>query len=292
VKPEPDPDEEPLVAALADRGVEAWLLPWDAHDDSPDADLVVLRSTWNYAEQPEAFLRWLQDTAERTALLNPEPVARHNLDKRYLLELAARGLPTVDTLVFDRVPRTANAPRLSRALGARGWRDVVVKPVVGCASLHARHFVDGDSEEAQHFFEALLAERAMMVQPYQRAIEGSGERALVWIDGELTHAVRKTPRFAGDDEQVSDALPISRDEAAVAERALAPFASELLYARIDVVANEVGDPQIMELELVEPSLFLIQHPAALARLADAIARRVRARRRGLGRGGGRHGRRA
>jgi hypothetical protein len=114
----------------------------------------------------------------------------------------------------------------------------------------------------------------VLVQPYLDSVEGHGERALVWIDGELTHAVRKSPRFIGDAEQVSAAVPIADEEAAVARAALAVAPTPLLYARIDVARDEHGAPRVMELELVEPSLFFAQGPAALARLVAALRRQV------------------
>jgi hypothetical protein len=136
----------------------------------------------------------------------------------------------------------------------------------------ARELARGEAHLAR-----LLTQRDVLVQRYAPAVETSGERALVWIDGELTHAVRKSPRFAGEDESVSGALPIAPDEAALAHGLLAGLpaglATQLLYARIDVVRGADG-PELMELELIEPSLFLVQHPPALTRLADALARRL------------------
>ena len=94
----------------------------------------------------------------------------------------------------------------------------------------------------------------------------------MWIAGELTHAIRKSPRFSSGEERVSETLEIADDEREVALRALAPMASRLLYARVDLVRDSEGRPCVMELELVEPSLFLLQHLPALERLADAVAR--------------------
>jgi hypothetical protein len=98
----------------------------------------------------------------------------------------------------------------------------------------------------------------------------------VWIDGELTHAVRKSPRFEGDDESVSAAVGIDDAEAALARRALAAAPGPLVYARIDTALGADGAPVVMELELIEPSLFFPQHPAAAVRFARAIARLVAA----------------
>ena len=96
----------------------------------------------------------------------------------------------------------------------------------------------------------------------------------MWIAGELTHAVRKSPRLHGQDEHVSPAVPIADDERQVAERALAGLDPALLYGRVDLVRDAAGAPMVMELELVEPSLFLLQHPPALARFVGAIRARV------------------
>ena len=122
----------------------------------------------------------------------------------------------------------------------------------------------------------------MLVQAFLPAVEGHGERALVHIDGALTHAVRKQPRFAGDAESVSAAVAALPEEAALAERVLAeagaalglPAAPPLLYARCDVAPGPAGSPVLMELELIEPSLFLAEAPAALERLVRAIAARL------------------
>jgi hypothetical protein len=111
-----------------------------------------------------------------------------------------------------------------------------------------------------------------MVQPYVASVDGYGERSLVWIDGELTHAMRKTPRFVGDAERIDGPFPIADDERAVAEAALAPVAARILYGRVDLARDADGRPMVMELELVEPSLFLARHPPALARFVAAVAR--------------------
>jgi hypothetical protein len=97
---------------------------------------------------------------------------------------------------------------------------------------------------------------------------------MVWIDGEFTHAVRKTPRFAGGVEEVSEAIGMSPAERALGTAALAPFAADLLYARVDVAPGLDGQPVVMELELIEPSLFLLQSPQALERLVAAVRREL------------------
>jgi hypothetical protein len=272
-KPEPDPDEELLVHALARAGLDPAVLAWDDPGAAWDeAALCVLRSTWNYPHHVPEFLAWLRRVAGVTRLYNPLPVVEGNVHKSYLRELAARGLAVVETV---HVPR-GEAPDLAALLAARGWQRAVVKPAISAASFATWRVERDAAAAAQARFAADVASRDTMVQPYMHAVDGSGERALVWIDGALTHAIRKTARFAGDHEHVSPALPIADDERQLAEATLAPLADRLLYARVGVVRDDAGAPRIMELELIEPSLFLAEHPPALTRLVAAIAARARA----------------
>lgn len=270
--PEPDVDEDLLLAALAERDVVARMAAWNDPQEDWDAPVpTLLRSTWDYIHDLPAFERWIGRAAAAAPLWNPADVLIGNLHKRYLLALAARGVPVVPT---DLVARGAAGP-LAQRLEARGWRDVVLKPAVGAGSFETHRLAAGADAAAEALFARLVATRDMLIQPYQASVEVHGERALVWIGGEFTHAVRKSPRFADGVEQVSAALPLSAAERAVGEAALAPLADRLLYARVDVAPDAAGDPQVMELELVEPSLFLLQSPQALSRLAAAVAAKLR-----------------
>ena len=277
VLPEPDPDQEPLLGALREAGLAVEMLAWDDPEARrPGAfDLCVLRSCWNYFRAPAAFLAWCAEAEATSRLLNPLPVVRWNLHKRYLLELEAAGVPVVPTVLLER----GAAADLPGQTADRGWDDVVVKPAVSAASFLTRRFRPGESAAGREFLAALLAERDALVQPYLPSAEGSGERSLVWIDGELGHAVRKSPRLAGEDERVSEAVPIAPAEREVAERAMAVGRARvglpLLYGRVDLLADEAGALRVSELELIEPSLFLVQSPPALERLVRAIVREVR-----------------
>lgn len=269
--PEPDVDEDLLLEALAARAIDARMAAWNDPREDWDAPVpTLLRSTWDYIHDLPAFERWIARAAAAAPLWNPADVLRGNLHKRYLLELAGRGVPVVPTDLVER----GSAGLLADRLAARGWRDVVLKPAVGAGSFETHRFTAGADAAAEALFARLVASRDMLIQPYQASVEAHGERALVWIDGAFTHAVRKSPRFADGVEQVSAALPLSAAERAVGEAALAPLAGRLLYARVDVAPDAAGNPQVMELELVEPSLFLLQAPAALQRLVDGVERRL------------------
>lgn len=262
--PEPDPDEPLLVEALRARGVDVHLAAWDDLGADFAVDLCVIRSTWNYYHAPEAFLAWAARVNRITRLYNPLPVVRWNYNKRYLADLSRAGVPVVPTVYLE--TSVADAMAQLRADTA------VIKPVISAASFETMR-VRGNLTEAEAHAKKIAQRCEAMVQPYVRSVEDYGERSLIWIAGELTHAIRKSPRFGGEHESVSEALPIEPDERALAAAALATVTAPLLYARVDVARDDAGRPMIMELELIEPSLFLMQSPSALHRFADAIVAR-------------------
>ena len=267
--PEPDPDQELLLAALERAGVQAELLPWDdPRADPAPFDLCVLRSCWNYHEDPQAFLDWIDAAAEVTRVANSADVAHWNIHKRYLRKLENAGVPIIPTVWFEQ----GGDVNLAETMTSHAWDDVVLKPAISAASFRTSRFQAADVDRGQAFLEGLVRDGDAMAQLYMPAFEHPGELALVWIDGQLTHAVVKQPRFADDDEQVSDAVPGSDEERAIADRALAVVDRDLMYARVDVVHHHDGHLVISELELLEPSLFLLQHPDALERLVTAIVR--------------------
>jgi glutathione synthase/RimK-type ligase-like ATP-grasp enzyme len=271
--PEPDPDELPLAAALAAGGFSAELVAWDDPAADWDAPIpTILRSTWNYPLAIAAFLGWIDRASAAALLINPPDVVRANVHKRYLLALAARGVPVVPTTLVER-GQTADLPAIAAAGGAP---TVVIKPEVGAASYGARRFTPADPAALDHLA-ALTATGAALVQPYVASVETYGERSLVWIDGELTHAIRKAPRFAGGGERSEGPFAIAGDERAVALAALAPVVDQILYARIDLARDAAGQPMVAELELVEPSLYFGHQPGTAARFVAGLRRYLDAR---------------
>lgn len=265
--PEPDPDQQLLLDALSRAGADPLLLAWD--DDAPiptDLDCCVLRSTWDYYRDPPRFLSWVDAVANVSALFNPRDIVRWNHHKRYLDELRNDGLRVVPTAFVSKGEPTS----LEQCMNDHGWDDVVVKPSVSAASFRTKRFTRHEMAEGEQFLAELGADRDCMVQRYMPEVDHSGERSLVWIDGQLTHAIRKDPRFAGHDERVSEALTPTSEEQAFTEMAMQRAASQCLYARIDVVRDDDGELALSELELIEPSLFLLQHPPALDRLVNAM----------------------
>ena len=266
---EGDEDSPALVQALAERGVEARPAVWD--DPSVDwaaFDLVVVRSTWDYAERRDAFLAW---AASLRRVLNEVEVLTWNTDKRYLRELEGAGVRVVPTSFLEPgEPFEAPHGRF------------VVKPAVSAGARHSARYEPGQAGEARaHVARLHHLGRAVMVQPYLDSIETHGETGIVHIGGSYSHSVRKAPLlFAGQppgealylEEQIERARP-SEAECGVAEAALGAAPDGLLYARVDLVPGVEG-PVVLEVELTEPSLWLGYAPGAAERFADAIAAAV------------------
>ncbi|MFD7547787.1 RimK family alpha-L-glutamate ligase [Streptomyces sp. NPDC059816] len=270
-----DPELPGLLSALTAAGARATAVAWDDPDvDWAAFDLAAIRSTWDYAQRVPEFLDWAARCARLSRLANPEPVVRWNSDKRYLGDLARAGVPTVPTRYLP--PGADGEPPVDGT-------PYVIKPSQGAgARLAARYEgTPADAERAREHLALLHAEGlTAMVQPYLRGIETTGERALVFAGGRFLHAIRKgavlTAGTAHD--AARDPHPevrgwrATQEERALAEAALAavPFADALLYARVDVVDGEDGAPRLMELELIEPYLFLEHHPESFTELAAVL----------------------
>ncbi|MBD5787192.1 hypothetical protein IF650_13490 [Cellulosimicrobium terreum] len=289
VLPDLDPDDAPLVGALANRGVTAEPTVWDDPDVDWDAyAAVVVRSTWDYSARRDEFVAW----AERVPrLLNAADVLRWNTDKGYLRELDAAGVPVIPTLWLDPA-RNLSSRAIHTRLPAQG--DFVIKPVVSAGAKDTGRYQPGEAHSRglaiQHAKTLLESGREVMVQPYVTSVDTAGETRLVFFGGELSHAARNKAHLTGPHrptrglypEEQTSSFEASDEQVEVARRALQVAADSLaggdvasfLYARVDLVTGDEGTPVVIELELTEPSLFLSLAPGALDRFADAIEARV------------------
>ena len=274
-------DDRLLVEALRARGLDARAVPWCGEPvDWAGVGVAVIRSTWDYSERRDVFVAWARAVAQACDLVNPAAVVADNTDKRYLVRLAREGLPVVPTVV---VP-AGGMRSLDDILAAPGWDEVVIKPVVSAGGRDTYRVRAGDALAASRWRE-LVARRAMLVQPMMRRVLDEGEVSLIYLGGRFTHAVRKRPRHGeyrvqDDHGGTVEACTPARDERRVADAIVAAAAADLDYARVDLVRDEAGHPRLVELELVEPELFLRFDAGALEALADRITRRVPRGRRG------------
>ncbi|MBS1150007.1 MAG: hypothetical protein H6Q89_1705 [Myxococcaceae bacterium] len=257
-----------LAAALDQRGVIPVDVAWDhPFFDWSKVQLAVLRSCWDYHLQPERFLAWARGVPR---LLNPYRVVEWNSHKGYLRQLEARSVPTIETVWVPAGP----APLLPQLLKSRGWHQAVVKPCVSAAAYRTVRCSALDWREGQQLLGEICEKGEAMVQRYLPTVETSQERSLVFIDGVFSHAVRREPVLTTKTHAASLAVAAD-DERWVAEHALRGLEfGPLLFARVDLLRDERGDLRVMELELIEPTLFLEAHPPAADSLAEAIVRRL------------------
>lgn len=268
-------DEDALVQrALKQRGLSSVRVDWARADfDWSSVRCAVFRTTWDYFFRFDEFSNWLDRVSTKTRLINPVEMVRWNMDKHYLHDIEARGVRIVPTHFLERGTKAKLAEDLTRL----GWAEAVLKPAVSGAARHTYRINPDNAAEHDGVLEQLLEHEAMLIQPFQREIVEQGELTLVVLGDRCTHAVRKIAK-AGDfrvqDDHGGTVHPheAAPDELAFAERAAAACQPQPAYARIDVVRDNEGELAVMELELVEPELFLRFCPEAADVLAEHLSR--------------------
>ena len=268
--PAPDAEDFAIVAPLAaEAGIAFEIIRWDAPDLlARGFDAAIVRSTWDYADRADAFALRLE-ALERAGVrvFNPADVVRWNARKTYLEELASKGAPTIPTLWAD-----AATPRdVARVFETFEAAEIVVKPQFGAGSrdtirLRRNGWSEGDLVGASR--------GAVMMQPFLPSIETTGELSLFWFGGRPAHAIRKLPAAGGWYANV-DGARFARGEASAGERAAAELVMALapagvLYARVDLVDGPDGRPRLIELEAIEPYLFLGFAPEGAAPFVAAL----------------------
>jgi glutathione synthase/RimK-type ligase-like ATP-grasp enzyme len=275
-----DEDLSPLADALHHAGVEAHIVAWDSAQDWAQFDMLLLRSTWDYSARLVEFLNWAERAARLAPLVNNLATIRWNIDKRYLGALAAAGVPVVPTTFLD--PDTDAAAAIQRFLVQDRCAELVIKPAVGAGAREAqRHSRRARAAATAHAQRLLAAGHGVLLQPYLPRVDQEGEAALIFFAGEFSHSIRKGPLLqpdAGATTELFAAETISArqaaaDELAIARQALTavPFGLPF-YARVDLIRDGQGQPRLLELELIEPSLFFAHAPQAAARFAECIRR--------------------
>jgi len=274
--PELAPDDQLLATALERAGIRASPAVWsDRSVDWRSFDAVVIRSCWDYHRRHGEFVAWLDALdASRRPVWNPTPMVRWNSDKRYLIDLARRGVSTVPTRIVER----GSPVRVSDVAHAESWIRFVVKPAVS-ASAHETHALElplGADDRAA--IERVVASGDALVQPFVDEVTTDGELSLIFFDGEFSHAAIKRSRrgdFRVQTEHGGTVAPIDVVPSIVAEarRSLDALDEMPLYARVDGVGDEQSF-RLMELELIEPNVFLAVADGSANRFAAAIAGRL------------------
>lgn len=267
-------DDALVVQELVRRGLHAEEIPWSAPGvDWSRFDLVIVRTTWDYHLRPAEFLDALAVIeASGTTLENPRDLIVWNLDKRYLRDLASRGVPIVPSVWSD-----VRGMRDFTALFAElGSTEIVVKPVVSANAVDTFRLREPLGADIVDTLTRTFADRPWFAQPFVQSVLTDGEISLFYFGGTLSHAVRKVPKtgdFRVQEDHGGDitSLGITDDLRIAAERVIHALSPLPFQARVDLVRLDDGSLALMELEMIEPSLYFRCDAASPARFADAIA---------------------
>ena len=265
-------DDELAVLPLARRGIQVDTVPWDRPGvDWRQYALVLIRSTWDYQHNAEAFLRVLE-TIEHAGvrLENGSEIVRWNMRKSYLRDLAARGIEIVPTSWRDGLAPGELVPLFEELRSD----EAVIKPVMGANAQGAWRLDAARAHALASEIESYFAGRPLMLQPFERGIVEEGEYSMIYLNGQHSHTILKKPKsgdFRVQEEHGSKITLVTPEPALLAagDSAIAAVGQKLLYARADFVRSG-HEFRVMELELVEPSLYLRIDPTASDRFAEAI----------------------
>ena len=260
-------DTSTLIDRLAAMGANPELVVWDDPTvDWREFDLVYLHTPWDYIHKFETFLRWAMDVSAVSRLINSLEVVRWNSTKQYLVELGEQGVPIPKTLILP-----AGAPlHLGANLG-----EVVVKPTVGAGGEDVYRFSSLHKALADKRIQDIHASRDMLIQDFEPRVLVEGEYAVVFVGDQLTHAVLKTPGqgefrihdiYGGTIKPVELTRPMQEFCREVCKRL--PYSPA--YGRIDFIGRT--NPILMEVELIEPELFLVHSELGLNAVANALVR--------------------
>lgn len=287
--PSLDDDSVPLLEALRERGVDCAVAAWDDERVDWSASRAVLaRSTWDYTPRRHEFVAWAERVEATGVPFWPgADIIAWNTEKTYLRALEAAGVPTVPTVWVD---PGGDATAAAGRVRGHGWDDAIVKPQIAVGAEGLRRFLGACSSQTETLalidhVTTLAREGGAMIQPYLPGVAESGELSIFFCEGRVTHAVRKRaavgdfrvqPEHGGSFELEIPA-PDELDAATWAVAAVAARAGAApLVARADLVAALDGRPALIELELIEPRLFLRIAPHASAAMADAVVARLAA----------------
>jgi glutathione synthase/RimK-type ligase-like ATP-grasp enzyme len=267
--PKPDQETHLIVDAVKGMEMRADVIPWDSSVDWAKIPLVVIRSAWDYFKRLPEFLAWARHVDVVSRLVNPYAVVEWNSHKSYLQQLSRKGVPTVPTILLER----GAVENSARVLSGSGWSEVVIKPAVSIGAIGAFHTRTEEKASADHL-ESLLAEGDVLVQPFVSSVSIAGEVSMIYFDGEFSHAIRKLPtagEYRVQDHYGGTVHPHvpTVEEHGVSTAALAATPKDTMYARVDLVSLD-DRPVVMELELIEPVLFLSSSPDGTQRFAEIL----------------------
>jgi glutathione synthase/RimK-type ligase-like ATP-grasp enzyme len=265
--------EDRLIAeARKTKGLRVYRTSWDNPTfDWATTEVAVVRTTWDYFNRPKEFAAWLSKVSHLTRLVNPIETLRWNMDKHYLQDLANRGVNIVPTTFIE----IGETQTLQQLVAETGWTKVIIKPAISGAARHTYKMTVEQVPAHEAIFKQLIAEEAMLLQPFMDTVETYGEVSHMVFGGKYSHSVLKRAK-AGDFRVQDDhggtvyAYEASEADIQYAEMATAKCSPVPVYARVDVMWDANDELALVELELIEPELWMRKCPQSAQLFADAI----------------------
>ncbi len=267
-------DDRLLQDALRGRGLSSVRVDWaDSSLDWASYKCVVFRTTWDYFDRFNEFSNWLKLVNKKTKLCNPESIIHWNMDKHYLSNLFEKGIPVVESSFVEKATRLD----LRELIKSTDWNKGVIKPCVSGAARHTYRVDISNAQALNLVLEKLIEKESFVFQPFQESVLEKGEDTLMVFNGKYSHAIRKLPKpgdFRVQDDHGGTVHYYQPTFAQIelAERAIAVCDPKPAYGRVDLVTDNCGKLAVMELELIEPELWLRMHPPSAQYFAEAIVK--------------------
>ncbi len=267
-KQTPYQDDAYLCERLKEAGCDADITVWDDERiDYSDYDLAIIRSCWDYDMRVEEFLDKMKQISQKTHLVNSYKLIENNSDKRYLKELQDRGIRIIPTIIAEQ-PKEIKIPSL--------WKKVVVKPTVSASGKDTYLCEGKEFEKIKEICEVLYQKNKIpMLQQYFSSVETFGEHSSVVIDGQITFTMKKIPAkdsFLVHQYLGGSYIPVetSQEEVEFVKDLLQKLKQKPIYMRVDYLKGYEGRFYLLELEQIEPNLYLCRNEEGTKRLIRAL----------------------
>ena len=265
-------EDQLIIDALEAKGLKVYRTNWDNPDfDWSSTKYVLFRAIWDYFDRFPEFSKWLEEVSQKTKLINPAEQIIWNMDKHYLADLEKAGVNIVKTNFVE----IGDTRTLKQAIVDSGWEDVILKPAVSGAARHTYKIKQGEADQHEAIFAALIAEEAMLIQPFLKNITTKGEVSFMVFGGKYSHAVLKKAK-AGDFRVQDDhggtlhEYEASPQEIEFVQNVMAKCKTVPVYGRVDVTWDNDDNLALVELEIIEPELWFRKSTASASLLANAV----------------------
>lgn len=273
--PDLNPHDQPLIAELAKHAVEASPVVWDDPSINwTDFDYLIFRNTWDYFEKEAKFNSWL-NAIEKLGIktLNSIAIIKQNKHKFYLREMEQQGVTILPTLFIDKTSKLD-----IKAIIPSSWKKAVIKPAFSAGSYQTEVFDTVNSEIISSQYKAIAAEKELLLQEFMPEIQSLGETSFIFFNKKFSHAVNKKPVEGDFRIQVQfggkyTLIEPSSNLVAQAQKIVNRYPDDLLYARVDgiIINNQL---HLMEVECIEPDLYLNLSDGATERFTQAIIKSI------------------